>query len=93
MLSKGGLTHQQLVNVQSDFRKLGAAAWLALKRETSFVSHIHRKWSSPRVSDLFMQAVFPYAKPGDLRKAMQGARIRTSAVLIFAVISLSLFRL
>ncbi|KAH9264856.1 hypothetical protein BASA83_011602 [Batrachochytrium salamandrivorans] len=27
-----------------------------------------------------MQAVFPYAKPGDLRKAMQGARIRTSAV-------------
>ncbi|KAH9244147.1 hypothetical protein BASA81_018476 [Batrachochytrium salamandrivorans] len=23
---------------------------------------------------------FPYAKPGDLRKAMQGARIRTSAV-------------
>ncbi|KAH9268514.1 hypothetical protein BASA83_009359 [Batrachochytrium salamandrivorans] len=24
--------------------------------------------------------VFPYAKPGNLRKAMQGARIRTSAV-------------
>ncbi|KAH9263174.1 hypothetical protein BASA83_013498 [Batrachochytrium salamandrivorans] len=26
-----------------------------------------------------MQAVFPTTKPGDLRKAMQGARIRTSA--------------
>ncbi|KAH9264018.1 hypothetical protein BASA83_012547 [Batrachochytrium salamandrivorans] len=28
-----------------------------------------------------MQAVFPTLKPGDLRKAMQGARIRTSAIL------------
>ncbi|KAH6564072.1 hypothetical protein BASA62_008121 [Batrachochytrium salamandrivorans] len=28
-------THQQLVERQPDFRKLGAAAWLALKRETS----------------------------------------------------------
>ncbi|KAJ1336444.1 hypothetical protein BSLG_007228 [Batrachochytrium salamandrivorans] len=46
-------THQQLVERQPEFRKAGAAAWLALKRETS---------------------------PGDLRKAMQGARIRTSAV-------------
>ncbi|KAH6571286.1 hypothetical protein BASA60_007234 [Batrachochytrium salamandrivorans] len=54
-------THQQLVERQSDFRKAGAAAWLALKRETSVSAHI-----AP--------------KPGDLRKAMQGARIRTSAV-------------
>ncbi|KAH6580435.1 hypothetical protein BASA50_001733 [Batrachochytrium salamandrivorans] len=28
-------THQQLVERQPDFRKAGAAAWLALKRETS----------------------------------------------------------
>ncbi|KAH9277110.1 hypothetical protein BASA83_000634 [Batrachochytrium salamandrivorans] len=54
-------THQQLVERQPDFRKAGAAAWLALKRETSVPAH-----SAP--------------KPGDLRKAMQGARIRTSAV-------------
>ncbi|KAH9267039.1 hypothetical protein BASA83_010239 [Batrachochytrium salamandrivorans] len=52
-------THQQLVERQPDFRKAGAAAWLALKAR-------HHG--------------FPYAKPGDLRKAMQGARIRTSAV-------------
>ncbi|KAH9273299.1 hypothetical protein BASA83_004296 [Batrachochytrium salamandrivorans] len=48
-------THQQLVERQPDFRKAGAAAWLALKRETSVPAH-----SAP--------------------KAMQGARIRTSAV-------------
>ncbi|KAH9277213.1 hypothetical protein BASA83_000075 [Batrachochytrium salamandrivorans] len=54
-------THQQLVERQPEFRKAGAAAWLALKRETSVPAH-----SAP--------------KPGDLRKAMQGARIRTSAV-------------
>ncbi|KAH6590342.1 hypothetical protein BASA50_009317 [Batrachochytrium salamandrivorans] len=48
-------THQQLVERQPEFRKAGAAAWLALKRETSVPAH-----SAP--------------------KAMQGARIRTSAV-------------
>ncbi|KAH9269546.1 hypothetical protein BASA83_008366 [Batrachochytrium salamandrivorans] len=58
---KRRLTHQQLVERQPEFRKAGAAAWLALKRETSVPAH-----SAP--------------KPGDLRKAMQGARIRTSAV-------------
>ncbi|KAH6582963.1 hypothetical protein BASA60_001676 [Batrachochytrium salamandrivorans] len=41
-------THQQLVERQPEFRKAGAAAWLALK------------------------LVSPIAKPGDLRKAMQG---------------------
>ncbi|KAH6573351.1 hypothetical protein BASA60_006074 [Batrachochytrium salamandrivorans] len=54
-------THQQLVERQPEFRKAGAAAWLALKRETSVPAH-----SAP--------------KPGDLLKAMQDARIRTSAV-------------
>ncbi|KAH9268831.1 hypothetical protein BASA83_009118 [Batrachochytrium salamandrivorans] len=53
---------------------------LALKRETSVPAH-----SAPKVelsSDLriIYASGFPYAKPGDLRKAMQGARIRTSAV-------------
>ncbi|KAH9271080.1 hypothetical protein BASA83_006834 [Batrachochytrium salamandrivorans] len=52
---KKRLTHQQLVERQPEFRKAGAAAWLALKRETSVSAH-----SAP--------------------KAMQGARIRTSAV-------------
>ncbi|KAH6593467.1 hypothetical protein BASA61_004304 [Batrachochytrium salamandrivorans] len=73
-------THQQLVERQPDFRKAGAAAWLALKRETSVPAH-----NAPKV-ELFLglqiiyASGFPYAKLGDLRKAMQGARIRTSAV-------------
>ncbi|KAH6588373.1 hypothetical protein BASA50_010768 [Batrachochytrium salamandrivorans] len=50
-------THQQLVERQPEFRKAGAAAWLALKRETSVPAHSAPKWSSPRVSDSFMQAV------------------------------------
>ncbi|KAH9247193.1 hypothetical protein BASA81_015219 [Batrachochytrium salamandrivorans] len=50
-------THQQLVERQPDFRKAGAAAWLALKRETSVPAHSAPKWSSHRVSDSFMQAV------------------------------------
>ncbi|KAH6594832.1 hypothetical protein BASA50_006306 [Batrachochytrium salamandrivorans] len=74
------LTHQQLVERQPDFRKAGAAAWLALKRETSVPAH-----SAPKVElslglRIIYASGFPYAKPGDLRKAMQGARIRTSAV-------------
>ncbi|KAH6564014.1 hypothetical protein BASA62_008205 [Batrachochytrium salamandrivorans] len=32
-------THQQLVERQPEFRKAGAAAWLALKRETSVPAH------------------------------------------------------
>ncbi|KAH9250153.1 hypothetical protein BASA81_012031 [Batrachochytrium salamandrivorans] len=73
-------THQQLVERQPDFRKAGAAAWLALKRETSIPAH-----SAPKVElslglRLIYASGFSYAKPGDLRKAMQGARIRTSAV-------------
>ncbi|KAH6594535.1 hypothetical protein BASA50_006485 [Batrachochytrium salamandrivorans] len=73
-------THQQLVERQLEFRKAGAAAWLALKRETSVPAH-----SAPKVelsSDLRLiyASGFPYAKPDNLQKAMQGALIRTSAV-------------
>ncbi|KAH9253451.1 hypothetical protein BASA81_008497 [Batrachochytrium salamandrivorans] len=52
-------THQQLVERQPDFRKAGAAAWLALKARHQYLHTVHQKWSSPRVSDSFMQAVFP----------------------------------
>ncbi|KAH9272562.1 hypothetical protein BASA83_005062 [Batrachochytrium salamandrivorans] len=77
---KRRLTHQQLVERQPDFRKAGAAAWLALKRETSVPAHSAPKVELSSGLRLIYASVFPYAKPGDLRKAMQGARIRTSAV-------------
>ncbi|KAH9273742.1 hypothetical protein BASA83_003734 [Batrachochytrium salamandrivorans] len=73
-------THQQLVERQPDFRKAGAAAWLALKRETSVPAHSAPKVELSSGLRLIYASGFPYAKPGDLRKAMQGARIRTSAV-------------
>ncbi|KAH9268063.1 hypothetical protein BASA83_009569 [Batrachochytrium salamandrivorans] len=73
-------THQQLVERQPDFRKAGAAAWLALKRETSIPAHSAPKVELSSGLRLIYASGFPYAKPGDLRKAMQGARIRTSAV-------------
>ncbi|KAH9271476.1 hypothetical protein BASA83_006330 [Batrachochytrium salamandrivorans] len=84
---KRRLTHQQLVERQPDFRKAGAAAWLALKRETSVPAH-----SAPKVElslglRIIYASGFPYAKPSDLRKAMQGARIRTSAVRVIRWIS------
>ncbi|KAH9250697.1 hypothetical protein BASA83_012424 [Batrachochytrium salamandrivorans] len=73
-------THQQLVERQPDFRKAGAAAWLALKRETSVPAHSAPKVGLSSGLRLIYASGFLYAKPGDLRKAMQGARIRTSAV-------------
>ncbi|KAH9272315.1 hypothetical protein BASA83_005408 [Batrachochytrium salamandrivorans] len=73
-------THQQLVERQPEFRKAGAAAWLALKRETSVPAHSAPKVELSSGLRLIYASGFPYAKPGDLRKAMQGARIRTSAV-------------
>ncbi|KAH9250348.1 hypothetical protein BASA81_011827 [Batrachochytrium salamandrivorans] len=73
-------THQQLVELQPEFRKAGAAAWLALKRETSVPAHSAPKVELSSGLRLIYASGFPYAKPGDLRKAMQGARIRTSAV-------------
>ncbi|KAH9273256.1 hypothetical protein BASA83_004548 [Batrachochytrium salamandrivorans] len=77
---KKRLTHQQLVKRQSNFRKAGAAAWLALKRETSVPAHSAPKVELSSGLRLIYASGFPYAKPGDLRKAMQEARIRTSAV-------------
>ncbi|KAH6588975.1 hypothetical protein BASA50_010395, partial [Batrachochytrium salamandrivorans] len=73
-------THQQLVERQPEFCKAGAAAWLALKRETSIPAHSAPKVELSSGLRLIYASGFPYAKPGDLRKAMQGARIRTSAV-------------
>ncbi|KAH6579125.1 hypothetical protein BASA60_003384 [Batrachochytrium salamandrivorans] len=73
-------THQQLVERQPDFRKAGAAAWLALKRETSVPAHSAPKLELSSGLRIIYASGFPYAKPGDLQKAMQGARIRTSAV-------------
>ncbi|KAH9245371.1 hypothetical protein BASA81_017152 [Batrachochytrium salamandrivorans] len=72
-------THQQLVERQPEFRKAGAAAWLALKRETSVPAHSAPKVELSSGLRIIYASGFPYAKPGDLRKAMQGARIRTSA--------------
>ncbi|KAH9276865.1 hypothetical protein BASA83_000376 [Batrachochytrium salamandrivorans] len=69
-----------LVERQPEFRKAGAAAWLALKRETSVPAHSAPKVELSSGLRLIYASGFPYAKPGDLRKAMQGARIRTSAV-------------
>ncbi|KAH9247395.1 hypothetical protein BASA81_015023 [Batrachochytrium salamandrivorans] len=73
-------THQQLVERQPEFRKASAAAWLALKRETLVPAHSAPKVELSSGFRLIYASGFPYAKPGDLRKAMQGARIRTSAV-------------
>ncbi|KAH6582792.1 hypothetical protein BASA61_008358 [Batrachochytrium salamandrivorans] len=64
-----------LVERQPDFRKAGAAAWLALKRETSVPAHSAPKVELSSGLRLIYASGFPYAKPGDLRKAMQGARI------------------
>ncbi|KAH9251223.1 hypothetical protein BASA81_010919 [Batrachochytrium salamandrivorans] len=69
----------KLVERQPEFRKAGAAAWLALKRETSVPAHSAPKVELSSGLRLIYASGFPYAKPGDLRKAMQGARIRTSA--------------
>ncbi|KAH9245762.1 hypothetical protein BASA83_001437 [Batrachochytrium salamandrivorans] len=77
---KRRLTHQQLVERQPDFRKAGAAAWLALKQETSVPEHSAPKVELSSGLRIIYASGFPYAKPGNLRKAMQGARIRTSAV-------------
>ncbi|KAH6564319.1 hypothetical protein BASA62_007967 [Batrachochytrium salamandrivorans] len=73
-------THQQLIERQPEFRKAGAAAGLALKRETSVPAHSAPKVELSSGLRLIYASGFPYAKPGDLRKAMQGARICTSAV-------------
>ncbi|KAH9245237.1 hypothetical protein BASA81_017287 [Batrachochytrium salamandrivorans] len=68
-----------LVERQPDFRKAGAAAWLALKRETSVPAHSAPKVELSSGLRLIYASGFPYAKPGDLRRNA-GARIRTSAM-------------
>ncbi|KAH9271708.1 hypothetical protein BASA83_006077 [Batrachochytrium salamandrivorans] len=74
---KNGPPNQQLVERQPEFRKAGAAAWLALKRETFSPCTQCTESGALLGSPLIYASGFPYAKPGDLRKAMQGARIRT----------------
>ncbi|KAH9253794.1 hypothetical protein BASA81_008228 [Batrachochytrium salamandrivorans] len=59
-------THQQLVERQPDFRKAGAAAWLALKRETSVPAHSAPKVELSSGLRIIYASGFPYAKPGDL---------------------------
>ncbi|KAH6570867.1 hypothetical protein BASA60_007473 [Batrachochytrium salamandrivorans] len=78
MLSKGGPPTNSWLNASPEFRKAGAAAWLALKRETSVPAHSAPKVELSSGLRLIYASGFPYAKPGDLRKAMQGARIRTA---------------
>ncbi|KAH9247818.1 hypothetical protein BASA81_014578 [Batrachochytrium salamandrivorans] len=56
-------THQQLVERQPDFRKAGAAAWLALKRETSVPAHSAPKVELSSGLRLIYASGFPYAKP------------------------------
>ncbi|KAH9271092.1 hypothetical protein BASA83_006634 [Batrachochytrium salamandrivorans] len=65
-------THQQLVERQPEFRKAGAAAWLALKRETSVPAHSAPKVELSSGLRLIYASGFPYAKPGDLRKGHAG---------------------
>ncbi|KAH9276794.1 hypothetical protein BASA83_000929 [Batrachochytrium salamandrivorans] len=54
-------THQQLVERQPDFRKTGAAAWLALKRETSAPAHSAPKVELSSGLRLIYASGFPYA--------------------------------
>ncbi|KAH9262324.1 hypothetical protein BASA83_013804 [Batrachochytrium salamandrivorans] len=70
-------THQQLVERQPDFVKL---ALLLGSLETRLHPCTQCTESGALLgSPTIYASGFPYAKPGDLRKAMQGARIRTSA--------------
>ncbi|KAH9269632.1 hypothetical protein BASA83_008291 [Batrachochytrium salamandrivorans] len=62
------------------FVKLVLLLGLPLKRETSVPAHSAPKVELSSGLRLIYASGFPYAKPGDLRKAIQGARIRTSAV-------------
>ncbi|KAH9251741.1 hypothetical protein BASA81_010411 [Batrachochytrium salamandrivorans] len=61
-------THQQLVERQPEFRKAGAAAWLALKRETSVPAHSAPKVELSSSLRLIYASGFPYAKPGDFER-------------------------
>ncbi|KAH9266810.1 hypothetical protein BASA83_010319 [Batrachochytrium salamandrivorans] len=79
MLSKGGPPTNSWLNVQPEFRKAGAAAWLALKRETSVPAHSAPKWKLSSGPPTHLCKRFPLCKAWRPSKGMQGARIRTSA--------------
>ncbi|KAH9245081.1 hypothetical protein BASA81_017469 [Batrachochytrium salamandrivorans] len=55
-------THQQLVERQPEFRKAGAAAWLALKRETSVPAHSAPKVELSSGLRIIYASGFPYCK-------------------------------
>ncbi|KAH9249164.1 hypothetical protein BASA81_013123 [Batrachochytrium salamandrivorans] len=76
----GGSPIKKLVERQPEFRKAWCCCLARSKRETSVPAHSAPKVELSSGLRLIYASGFPYAKPGDLRKAMQGARIRTSAV-------------
>ncbi|KAH9250026.1 hypothetical protein BASA81_012158 [Batrachochytrium salamandrivorans] len=80
MLSKRRPTHQQLVERQPDFRKAGAAAWLALKRETSVPAHSAPKVELSSGLRLIYASGFPYAKAWRPSKGHAGSPHPYSAV-------------
>ncbi|KAH9272880.1 hypothetical protein BASA83_004768 [Batrachochytrium salamandrivorans] len=80
MLSKGDPLTNSWLNASPNFVKLVLLLGSHLKRETSVPAHSAPKVELSSGLRLIYASGFPYAKPGDLRKAMQGARIRTSAV-------------
>ncbi|KAH9248251.1 hypothetical protein BASA81_014097 [Batrachochytrium salamandrivorans] len=79
MLSKGDPLTNSWLNASLNFVKLVLLLGSLLKRETSVPAHSAPKVELSSGLRLIYASGFPYAKPGDLRKAMQGARIRTSA--------------
>ncbi|KAH9268482.1 hypothetical protein BASA83_009325 [Batrachochytrium salamandrivorans] len=81
MLSKGGPLTNSWLNASPNFVKLVLLLGSHLKRENFSPCTQCTKSGALLGSSNHLCKRFPYAKPGDLRKAMQGARIRTSAVL------------
>ncbi|KAH6573066.1 hypothetical protein BASA60_006234 [Batrachochytrium salamandrivorans] len=77
---KGGPPINSWLNASPEFRKAGAAAWLASEARDFSPCTQCTESGALLGSPTHLCKWFPYAKPGDLRKAMQGARIRTSAV-------------
>ncbi|KAH9258822.1 hypothetical protein BASA81_002886 [Batrachochytrium salamandrivorans] len=71
LLSKVGPTHPtaRLERPTPEFRKAGAAAWLALNARTSVPCTQCTESGALLGSPNHLCKRFPYAKPGDLRKA------------------------
>ncbi|KAH9250456.1 hypothetical protein BASA81_011742 [Batrachochytrium salamandrivorans] len=80
-------THQQLVERQPEFRKAGAAAWLALKRETSVPAHSAPKVELSSGLDSSMQVDSPtlslatFERPCRVPTSVQAHMTRTSSLL------------